>query len=56
MLKRNFSTVLKLLLITLSISLTICKIDKSKVLLAINCGGPEFTDSDGVEYVKVNLK
>jgi hypothetical protein len=53
MLKRNIMIAFKLLLICLYISNTFCKLDKEKVVLAINCGGPEFTDSDGVEYIKV---
>jgi len=53
MLKRKFSILIKILLISLLASLTFCKLDKEKVLIAINCGGPEFTDSNGVEYMKV---
>lgn len=52
--KRNIMIAFKLLLIYLSVSMTFCKLDKEKVVIAINCGGPEFTDSDGVEYIKVN--
>jgi len=54
MLKTNFSISLKILLITILASLSVCNLDKEKVVLAINCGGPEFTDSNGVEYKKVN--
>lgn len=53
MLKRNIMIAFKFLLICLSVTMTFCKLDKEKVVIAINCGGPEFTDSDGVEYIKV---
>lgn len=53
MIKRNLMIAFKLLLICLSVTMTFCKLDKEKVVIAINCGGPEFTDSDGVEYIKV---
>jgi hypothetical protein len=33
-----------------------CKLDKEKVVIAINCGGPDFTDSNGVDYIKVIKK
>ena len=41
------------LILTIFINQIACKYDKEKVLIAINCGGPHFTDSDGVEYIKV---
>ena len=53
MMKRNIMIAFKLLLICLSLTMTFCKLDKEKVVIAINCGGAEFTDSDGVEYIKV---
>ena len=40
------------LLSTILISQIACKIDKERVLLAINCGGPNFEDSNGVTYIK----
>ncbi len=51
--KKDFMIAFKLLLICLSVSMTFCGLDKEKVVIAINCGGPEFTDSNGVEYLKV---
>lgn len=53
MLKRNIMIAFKFLVVFLSVTMTLCKLDKEKVVIAINCGGPEFTDSDGVEYMKV---
>ena len=38
---------------TILLNQIVCKLDKEKVVIAINCGGPDFTDSDGVEYIKV---
>jgi hypothetical protein len=55
MLKKQSIILLKILLSFLIFSSVFSKLDKSKVLIAINCGGPEFTDSDGVEYIKVKL-
>lgn len=56
MLKGKIMIAFKLLLLCLSVSMTFSKLDKEKVVIAINCGGPEFTDNDGVEYIKVNSK
>ena len=47
---------LKSFLFILSANFIFSKLDKSKVLVAINCGGPEFTDSNGIVYVKVTIK
>ena len=41
------------LLSTILINQIACKLDKERVLVAINCGGPHFTDSNGVDYIKV---
>lgn len=43
---------LKLLLI----SLVICETAAYKVIYAVNCGGDEFTDSNGIKYEKDTLK
>lgn len=55
MLKGNIIIPFKLLLISLIISNILCKLDKEKVVIAINCGGPEFTDSDEIEFIKVKI-
>jgi len=47
-------TLLILLFSTILLNQIACKLDKEKVLIAINCGGPQFTDSNGVDYIKVN--
>lgn len=46
-----------LLILLSSILLTqiYCKLEKEKVVIAINCGGPKHTDSDGIEYMKVKI-
>lgn len=43
------------LLSTIFLNEIFCKLDKERVLIAINCGGPHFTDSNGIEYMKVKL-
>ena len=43
---------ISLLLIISIIKYISCKMDPSKVIAAINCGGDEYTDSNGVKYEK----
>ena len=43
---------ISLLLIISIIKYISCKMDPSKVIVAINCGGDEYTDSNGVKYEK----
>jgi hypothetical protein len=42
-----------LLLLTVLITLVSSKILRDQVEIAINCGGPQFTNEDGVVYQKV---
>ena len=43
-----------LVLIILSFGLIHGKLDKNKVLIAINCGGDEYIDRNGIDYIAVN--
>ena len=42
-----------LLLLIVLIALVSSKIHRDQVEIAINCGGPQFTNDDGVVYQKV---
>jgi len=44
------SYIIKLFILTIFYINTSCKIQVSKVVAAINCGGDEYTDSNGVKY------
>jgi hypothetical protein len=48
----------KLLLIVLAILINCIStnVNPNNVVSAINCGGDEFRDSDGILYEKVNIK
>jgi len=43
-----------LLLLMVLIALVSSKIHRDQVEIAINCGGPQFINDDGVVYQKVN--
>jgi hypothetical protein len=40
----------------IAVSLINAKLDRKRVVVAINCGGYTFTDSNGITYEKVYLK
>ena len=46
--------IIPLLIISFIIKYISCKMESSKVIAAINCGGDEYTDSNGVKYEKDN--
>jgi hypothetical protein len=43
-------------IVVISISLLICTTNAYKVIYAVNCGGDEHTDSNGIKYEKDTLK
>ena len=44
------SYLIKIFLLTIIYSNILCKLETSKVVVAVNCGGDDFTDSKGVKY------
>jgi hypothetical protein len=44
------SYLIKIFLLTIIYSNILCKLEISKVVVAVNCGGDDFTDSKGVKY------
>ena len=52
--KEKIHFLLSFLLLSNIFNLISCKIDPSKVVVAINCGGSEHTDSNGIKYEEDN--
>jgi len=50
MTKQSFKYLTPILLLSFIIKYVSCKMDPSKVIAAINCGGDEYTDKNGVKY------
>ena len=46
----KINSITPLLLLSFIIKYISCRLDSSKVIAAINCGGTEYTDSNGVKY------
>lgn len=44
------SYIIKMFILTIFYSNISCKVELSKVVAAVNCGGDEYTDSNGVKY------
>ena len=44
------SYLIKIFLLTIIYSNILCKLETSKVIVAVNCGGDDYTDSKGVKY------
>ena len=44
------SYLIKIFLLTIIYSKILCKLETSKVVVAVNCGGDDYTDSKGVKY------
>ena len=44
------SYIIKIFILTIFYSNISCKVELSKVVAAVNCGGDEYTDSNGVKY------
>ena len=48
--KQSFKYLTPILLLSFIIKYISCKMDPSKIIVAINCGGDEYTDKNGVKY------
>ena len=48
--KQSIKFIISILILAFIINDITCKMDPSKVIVAINCGGEEITDSNGVKY------
>jgi len=48
--KQSFKYLTPILLLLFIIKYISCKMDPSKIIVAINCGGDEYTDKNGVKY------
>ena len=52
MLNLKINLITPLLLLSFLIKYISCKLDPKKVIVAINCGGSEYTDSNGIKYIE----
>ena len=50
MTKQYIISIIPILILSFTINYISCKIDPSKVVVAVNCGGDEFIDSNGIKY------
>ena len=50
MTKQSIISIIPILILSITINYISCKIDPSKVVVAVNCGGDEFIDSNGIKY------
>ena len=48
--KQSFKYLTPILLLSFIIKYISCKMDPSKIIVAINCGGDEYTDKNGIKY------
>ena len=48
--KQSILSTISILILTIFISYISCKMESSKVVIAVNCGGEEYIDSNGVSY------
>ena len=47
---KHINSILSIFILTIIINYISCKMDRSKVIAAINCGGSEYTDKNDIKY------